>query len=240
MIRIGIVEDDQASIDMLLSHLDRFQREHAERFHIGAFSDGRDVLHEYRPDWDILLLDIQMEHVDGMTAARRIREVDKEVLILFVTASPHYAISGYEVDALSYLLKPVKYALFEQELLRCLSRLRLRERRHMLFTDADGAHRRIDVADIVFIESARHRVVIHTLDDTHIVVTTLKALEAELSSDHFFRSNSGFLLNLRHVTGVEAASCLLRGGLRVPVSRARKQPLLKSLAGYIGGAGATA
>lgn len=240
MIRIGVVEDDSASIDRLLSHLDRFQREHGERFHIGAFRDGRDIIEDYRPDWDILLLDIQMERVDGMTAARRIREVDSEVLILFVTSSPQFAISGYEVDALSYLLKPVTYPVFDQELARCLVRLRRRERRHILFSSSDGDRHRIDVADVLYLESAKHHVIIHTLDGDHVVVTTLKSMEAELADEDFFRCNSGYLVNLRHVTGVEGNDCRVRGGVRLQVSRPRKKDFLAALAAYIGSKGITA
>lgn len=234
MIRIGVVEDDLGSIDRLLAHLDRFQREQSERFHIGAFRDGADILADYRPDWDVLLLDIQMEHIDGMTAARRIREVDSEVVILFVTSSPHYAVSGYEVDALSYLLKPVTYVSFAQEMQRVLTRLRRRARRELLFTVTDGAHHRVAVDDILYIESVKHRVEIRTLDADYRVVSTLKAMETELSDAGFVRCHSGLLVNLRHVTGVDGGDCRIRGGTRLPISRPRKKDFLGSLAAYIG------
>ena len=240
MIRVGVVEDDPTSIDRLLSHLDRFQRERGEAFHVAAFHDGADILEDYRPDWDILFLDIQMRRVDGMTAARRIREVDPEVLIVFVTSSPQYAVSGYEVAALSYLLKPVTYPAFEQELERCLVRLRKRERRHLLFATTDGARHRVDVADVLYLESVKHQVLIHTLDADYTVVAALRTLEAELAEDDFFRSNSGFLVNLRHVTGVEGNECRIRGGTRLQVSRPRKKEFLAALAAYIGARGITA
>lgn len=240
MIRVGVVEDDPGSIDRLLSHLDRFQREHDERFHVAAFRDGADIIEEYRPDWDILFLDIQMRRVDGMTAARRIREVDPEVIIVFVTASPEYAISGYEVDALSYLLKPVGYPAFAQELERSILRLRRRERRHLILTTVDGATRRVDLTEILYLESVRHHVIIHTLDADHTVVATLKSLEAELDGASFFRCNNGYLVNLRHVTGVEGNDCRIRGGVRLQISRPRKKAFLAALADDIGARGITA
>lgn len=240
MIRIGIVEDDPHSIDRLLSHLDRFQREHGERFHIAAFSDGGDLIADYRPDWDVLFLDIQMEHVDGMTAARRIREVDGEVIVVFVTSSPHYAVSGYEVGALSYLLKPVSYASFEQEMNRIITRLDQRNRRELLFTSVDGAHHRVAVDDIRYIESVRHRIEIHTLDATYAVVTTLTAMEEQLVGDGFIRCHSGLVVNLRHVTGVEGSECRIRGGVKLPISRPRKKEFLAALAMHIGARGITA
>lgn len=240
MIRIGIVEDDPHGIDRLLSHLDRFQRERSERFHVGAFHDGADIVSGYRPDWDVLFLDIQMEHVDGMTAARRIREVDSEVIIVFVTSSPHYAVSGYEVDALSYLLKPVAYTAFEHEMQRILVRLRQRNRRELLFTATDGGHHRVSVNDILYLESVRHNVEIHTFDADYDVVSTLKAMETELAADGFIRCHNGLLVNLRHVTGVEGNDCRIRGGAKLPISRARKKDLLSALAAHIGARGITA
>lgn len=240
MIRIGVVEDDPHSIDRLLGHLDRFQRVSGERFHVGAFADGADVLVDYRPDWDVLFLDIRMAHVDGMTAARRIREIDSEVIIVFVTSSPHYAVSGYEVDALSYLLKPLTYASFEQEMRRVLVRLRQRRRREVLFTAVDGVRHRLAVDDIRYIESTGHRVMVRTLDDDYAVVSTLRAMETELADDGFIRCHSGLLVNLRHVTGVEGSDCRIRGGTRLPISRPRKREFLAALAAHIGARGSTA
>lgn len=240
MIRVGIVEDDTAAIERLLSHLDRFQRTHDERFHISAFHDGADVLAEYRPDWDVLLLDVQMPRVDGMTAARRIREVDSEVVIVFVTSSPHYAVSGYEVGALSYLLKPVSYASFEQEMDRIVTRLRRQARRELLFTATDGGHHRIAVDDIRYIESVRHRVDVFTLDDTFSIATTLKSMEAQLEESDFLRCHNGLLVNLRHVTGIEGNDCHIRGGGRLPISRPRKREFLAALAEHIGSRGISA
>lgn len=240
MIRIGIVEDDTAAIERLLSHLDRFTRDHGEKFHIGAFHDGADVLVEYRPDWDILLLDVQMPRVDGMTAARRIREVDSEVIIVFITSSPHYAVSGYEVDALSYLLKPVTYASFEQEMLRIQTRLRRRSRREVLFTATDGVHHRVAVDDIRYVESVRHRVDLFTLDATFSIATTLKAMEAELTGNGFLRCHSGLLVNLRHVTGIDGNDCRIRGGGTLPISRPRKREFYAALAEHVGSRGISA
>lgn len=240
MIRVGIVEDDAAAIERLLSHLDRFQQTQRQRFHIGVFRDGADVLADYRPDWDVLLLDVQMPRVDGMTAARRIREVDSEVVIVFITSSPHYAVSGYQVGALSYLLKPVSYASFEQEMTRILTRLQRRPRRELLFTAADGGHHRIAVDDVRYVASVRHRVEVHALDETFSIATTLKAMEAQLAESDFLRCNNGLLVNLLHVTGIDGNDCRIRGGGRLPISRPRKKEFLAALAQHIGARGITA
>lgn len=237
MIRIGVVEDDPLGVDVLLSHLDRLQRESGECFTVRAFSDGAHILRGYEPHWDLILLDIQMEHVDGMQTARRIREVDSEVIIIFVTSSPQYAVSGYEVGALSYLLKPVAYAAFARELERSLAHLRTRARRDMLFSTVDGSRRRVDLADVLFVESLKHKVAVQTPETRHLVVSSMRAMEAELAEESFFRIHSGFLVNLHHVVEVEGNECRIRGGARLQISRARKQEFLSALAGSIGARG---
>ncbi|MCI2956858.1 LytTR family DNA-binding domain-containing protein [Agromyces atrinae] len=235
MIRIAVVEDDPSSLDRLVAHIDRFRSERGEAFHVSTFTDGAELIRHYRPTFDVLLLDIRMERVDGLTAARRIREVDPEVVIIFVTASPQYAIHGYEVSALSYLLKPLSYAAFAQELERVLLRLRRRERRHLLLTTSDGAHHRVDVVDVLYLESVGHHVLVHTTHADHDVVTTLKRLESELDGAGFHRCNNGYLVNLRHVVGVVGNECRLRNGVALQISRPRKKEFLAAVADSIAG-----
>lgn len=234
MIRIGVVEDDPLGVDVVLSHLDRLQRETGERFKVRAFSDGSEILGSYRPHWDLLLLDIQMQDVDGMETARRIREVDSEVIIIFITSSPQYAVSGYEVGALSYLLKPVAYAAFAREMERSLAHLRSTPRRDMLFSTVDGVRHRVDLADVLYLESLKHRVAVQTQQTRHLVATSMRAMEAELAEDSFHRIHSAYLVNLHHVIEVDGNDCRVRGGTVLPISRARKRDFLSALAGSIG------
>lgn len=85
MFRIAIAEDDEACARQLREYLERYGRENGEELEIRWFPDGMELAEEYRPVYDLLLLDIEMPHLDGMTAARKIRCVDSEVLILFIT-----------------------------------------------------------------------------------------------------------------------------------------------------------
>lgn len=237
IVRVGVVEDDPHSRDLAVAHLARYQEERGMRFDVSVFDDGAGLLAGYRADYDLLLLDIEMERVSGMAAARRVRELDDDVVIVFITNSPRYAVGGYEVQALNYLLKPVAYPAFAQELDRVRAQLARRRRRTVLF-QADGAYHRVDVADITYLESAGHRVIVHTLTGTHSVVSSLKALEAELDGADFRRCNSGYLVNLAHVTGVEQNDCRLRDGTVLPISRPKRRAFLSALAAHIGSVGA--
>lgn len=85
-IRIGVVEDDPASCQLVLDYLNRYQSETGEQFTVSVFDDGARIVEKYSPVYDILLLDIEMKEMDGMEAARRIRERDDKVVIIFITA----------------------------------------------------------------------------------------------------------------------------------------------------------
>lgn len=233
VIHVGVVEDDAVSRDRIVGMLARYQSENSKKFHVSTFDGGRELLVGYRSDIDLLLLDIEMEPVDGMTAARRIRKLDRQVIIVFITNSAQYAVSGYEVAALSYLLKPVAYVAFAQELDRSIEQLQRRPRTPLLVS-SDGETHRVDVEDLLYLESVKHRVVIHATDRDYSMVGSLKTMEAELQGSGFVRCNSGYLVNLRHVVGVQQQECVLRGGTRLLISRPRRRDFLQALADYIG------
>lgn len=233
MIRIGIVEDDPASAQLLVDYLGQYERAHDEQFAVTTFSDGAQVVAGYRADFDILLVDMEMPELDGFSAAERIRQVDPDVVIIFITNMAQYAIKGYEVDALSYMLKPVPYFTFSQEIKRSVARLRRRSADYLLLA-VDGGMARVATDDIVFLESRKHRTTVHTVDGQHSVVGPLKAFEAQLEGKSFFRSNSGYLVNLRHVLGVQGNSSLLVGGHDLQISRSRKKAFLAALTDHLG------
>ena len=234
-IRIGVVEDDPAACQIILDYLNRYQREQGEEFVVSAFNDGATLVDHYTPIYDILLLDIEMKQMDGMTAARRIRERDNDVVIVFVTAAPQYAISGYEVQALSYLLKPVPWFAFSQELKRSIDTVHRRSDNSML-VETGSKQIRVNLTDIVYIESIRHTIIIHTMGGKLSITGTLKELESRLADHDFFRSNSCYLVNLRYVAAVEDQDCVMSNGERLRISRPRKKAFLTALADYMGGA----
>ena len=124
MTHIAVVEDDSGCRRQILDYLERYTRETGEQFKVCAFEDGDSIIGSYRAQYDVILMDIQMAFVDGMTAAREIRELDDQVLIIFITSLASYAVKGYEVDALDYVLKPVSYFAFAKSMGRALERLR--------------------------------------------------------------------------------------------------------------------
>lgn len=234
-IRIGIIEDDPASAQLIVDYLKRYQSEFNQEFTVSLFDDGETLVERYKPTYDILLMDIEMARMNGLQAAKKIRERDDSVVIVFITAAPQYAISGYEVQALSYVLKPVPWFAFSQELKRSIDAVRRRNDDSML-VETGTNQMRVLLSDILYIESIRHTIIIHTFDGKLSITGTLKELETRLAEHDFFRSNSCYLVNLRHVTGVRDQDSVMSNGELLRISRPRKKAFMQALADYMAGA----
>ena len=141
MIRVGLVDDDREHTELLRAYLARYGQEADAQFQAEAFLDGLSFVEDYDGSLDIVFLDIEMPHMDGMTAARIIRERDASLAIVFITNMAQYAVHGYEVDAVDFMVKPVGYFNFARKLERVLRYLRKRTQRTILLTDEDGVVR---------------------------------------------------------------------------------------------------
>ena len=194
-----------------------------------------EILEDYRPVYDLILLDIEMKHLDGMETARRIRELDPEVMLVFITNMAQYAIKGYAVDALDYVLKPVSYYAFSQRLGRAVERV-ARRARHFLQINAHGTAHKLDTSAIYWIENCGHDLVFHTAEGEVTAPGSMTETEEKLAQDSYFRVNKGCLVNLEHVDRMDGEDAIVHGD-RVPLARARRKAFLDALNDYINGAG---
>ena len=232
---IAIVEDDPATRAQLAEYIQRYTRQYGTTFQVDTFADGDEIAENYRPVYDILFMDIEMKHLDGMETARRIRTLDSDVLLIFITNMAQYAIKGYAVGALDYVLKPVPYFAFSQQLQKAVNQL-TRRVRHYLAVPVDGGMRRLDAAGIYYIESEGHRIHFYTEDGDFSAPGALKTLEEKLAAQPFARCNSGYLVNLAQVSGVQQ-SIVQVGPYELQISRPKRKSFLAALADFIGGEG---
>ena len=231
MIRIAIVEDDDNYAEVLKKYIIRYENESGQHFQVMRFQDGADIAEEYKAAYDIILMDIEMQFMDGMTTAEEIRKLDSEVVIIFITNMPQYAMKGYAVDALDYVLKPINYYAFSQRIDRALKRMVHRTEK-FLSVSYKGIVRKLKYSDIRYIEVQNHDLIYHTGEGEIVVRGTMKELEENLQGESFFRCNKCYLINLEHVSGF-AEGCVYVGEDAVQVSRARKKELLDTLNNYM-------
>lgn len=230
MIRIAIVEDEEAYAGQLTEFLHRYEEEKKESFEIFHFSDGDGIVHNYKPRYDIILMDVQMKFMDGMSAAEEIRKTDSEVIIIFITNMRQYAIRGYAVEALDYVVKPVTYFAFSERLGRAIDKLRRRTQKNIL-VNVRGGMARLAVADICYIESRGHTLIYHTTSGDYEGSDTMKDTEEAMEQYHFCRGNKGYLINLAHVDSISDGCAVVRGEQLV-LSRGRKAAFMEALTEY--------
>ena len=178
MVRILIAEDDSQCFGQLKQFLDDYSRETGRIFQLTRYDNGEDLVERYRPEYDLLLLDIDMPFLDGMTAAEHIRQIDPEVVIVFVTNLAQYAIQGYSVNALDYILKPLHYFSFSQRLTRALRYVKKREEDYLTVAVKGGALK-LEVRGIYYIERLGRQLMLHTRDGILASTATLQQLEEQ-------------------------------------------------------------
>jgi DNA-binding LytR/AlgR family response regulator len=232
MIKIAIVEDEEMYAEQLKTYLHQYEKENGEVFDITYCADGDDIVHNYKSQYDIILMDVEMKFMDGMSAAEEIRKVDSEVVIIFITNMAQYAIRGYAVDALDYVLKPVSYFAFSQRLNRAISRMKKRTDKTIM-VNIKGGTVRINLANIFYIESQGHTLILHTILGDYETIGTMKEMEEKLDGMSFCRGNKGYLINLQHVDSVQDGCAVVRGEQLV-LSRARKKEFMECLTEYWG------
>ncbi|MBR1623371.1 MAG: response regulator transcription factor [Pseudobutyrivibrio sp.] len=228
-IKIAIVEDEDIWANTLVNYLDKFQSEYNDvTFSWTRFRDGDEIVENYKGDYDLILMDIEMHFMNGMKAAESIRSRDKSVEIIFVTNMAKYAIEGYKVRAMDYVLKPIQYETFAESLKRALNGIKTKEEKYIVINQKDGTFK-INISDIKYIESHGHRLTFHLKE--HNIDTTIfsmKQLEDSLCDEGFSRCNSGCLVNLKYVKGFKDGEVLIDED-RISVSRSRKQAFMESL-----------
>lgn len=232
MLKIAIAEDEKECSDLLLDYIRRFEREHSVKIQADVYFDGEGLLEEFKGQYDAVFLDIQMKEINGMETARKIRMADDVTELIFVTNLAQYAISGYSVHAMNFLLKPVSYYAFSENLKLLLKKAEQKKSHYLQVKTSDGLSR-IRIEEISYIETMGHHVLIHTGEREYRCRENMRTMEAQLQEHGFFRCHNVYLVNLAHVAQVGPNSVTVQGS-ELLVSRYKRKALLDALTRYVG------
>lgn len=233
MIHIAVVEDELPQQRMILDYAARYAAQYEKRIFTHAYSDGDELLEAYAPGkFDILLLDIQMKHLNGMAAAERIRAVDKQVVILFITNMVQYAVQGYGVQAMDFIVKPVHYESFAKKLDQAVQKV-LEQTTSLLRIRTLEGMVQLDRSEILYVELAARKLYVHMKDHTYQCNESMQGMEEKLDDGDFFRCHVAYLINLSYVRRIDRTSALVLDH-NIPVSKYRRRELLDMMTNYMG------
>lgn len=233
MIRIAVVEDSARDMKRLTECLRQYEKEKKQKFTIVEFTDGEDIATDYTADYDLILMDIEMKFMNGMRAAQAIRQADQDVIIIFITNMPQYAIQGYKVKALDYMLKPISYFSFSETMGRALQSLRRTETKHIVIS-TKGGKMRLDQKRVCYVEVLDHTLIYHTLDGKYAAKGTLREAQEELDETRFFCCSRCYLVNLDYVENYQGSTIMV-GGDAIQISRGRRKEFLDAMNEHMNG-----
>ena len=231
MIRIAIVEDEIKSVELLKEYIARYGKMHGETFNIATFNNGLDFIDGYTANYDVVFMDIMMPHMNGMDAAIKFRELDKTTCLVFVTNMTQYAIDGYNVGALDFMIKPIAYFDFAMKLEKAIYFSR-RNSRDICITTEMGMSR-VSFSDIKYVQSEKHYIYFHTTDGILKKRASLNDAEVMLDGGGFARCSHSFLINLEHVTKIHGNEVTVSGEI-IGISRSKKEEFMNKLTTYLG------
>ncbi len=215
--KIAICDDDKADRQYIEALVEKWAKDAGHSVQIAAFESAESFLFDYAEerDYDILLLDIEMGEMDGVTMAKKLRRDNDAVQIVFITGYSDYISEGYEVAALHYLMKPVKEEKLAEVLARAAEKLAKNEK--CLYFETAGETVRIPVYQIRYADVMGNYVTIHAAEDVKVKMT-LGNLEKELD-ERFFRVGRSAVVNLTQIARVTKTEIRLSDGEAIPLPK---------------------
>ena len=225
--KTAVCDDSAADRNYMESLVRRWAAARGHTLRLSSFSCAESFLFSYagEKDFDILLLDIEMEGMDGVSLAKKLRKDNETVQIIFITGYSDYIAEGYEVSALHYLMKPVKEEKLFSVLDRAADKLRTNEK--VLTLEAGGEMVRIPLCQIRYIDVHQNYATIHAAKDV-TVKRTLGELDSELD-ERFFRVGRSAVVNLTRVARVAKTELYLTDGTSIPLPRGAADKVARAI-----------
>lgn len=230
--KVLILEDNLEASNTLQEFFKQYGNEHKIKFQVETYSTAKGFIDNYTKS-DLVLIDIELPDGNGFNVTKNLREIDKEVMIIFVTNMAQYAVKGYEVEAFDFVVKPVNYYQLSIKMDRALVKLASihQSREKTIYLKTTKEIIAIKEADIMYVEVINHSLIYHTARGNYEVYGTMSKASKELSSNHFEFCNRCYLVNLSYVRSVKGYECQV-GNDKIAISHLKKKTFLEKLSNY--------
>ncbi len=236
---IAIVEDEIEWQKTLSNYLETFLNQKNVSFQVSVFSNGDAFLSSFnKGDFDLIFMDIEFgkDKANGMEISKELRKIDDEVVLIFVTNLAQFAIEGYSVDALDFIVKPLIYDPFRMKMERAYKVISSKNKGKNVLIPVENASKKILAKDVLYVEISNHDLFYHTKEKEYKVRSSLKAAMELLNGLPFAQCNSCYLVNLEYVERIEKDSVVLINNESLKMPRTRRKDFLKALGDYLSGA----
>jgi len=231
--KVAIVDDDIKITKLLSEYVNKYEKLNNMIIKLSIFHNPNEFLSSYTKDYDLIIMDIEMPGLNGIETAKELRQIDASVVLIFVTNMAQYAIQGYEVEAIDYVIKPISYADFTLKIQKAIRYIERNHDKKIAINSQDGVVN-IKVSDICYIEIVRHYLIYHTVFGEYTVRGVMKETEKNLENYHFIRTNHCYLVNLKYVSAIKG-NMVKVGKDELPISRNKKKTFMVAFTRYMGG-----
>ena len=228
---IAVVDDEE----VIREQISGFIKRRNPGFNISGFATGEELLTADK-EFDVIFLDIQMDDIGGIEAARTLRQSGVDAVVIFITGIREYVFEAFDVSAFHYLLKPIEEQKFMEVLGRAAEEAGKRkgQKERQIFIRAKNQGYTLNLNSILYIESRGKKVEVHTTDMEDIIESyaTMDELEGQLG-DGFYRCHRGYLVNMAHIARYDSDSIFLSSGEKVYLTRKKHNEFVKAYMWYL-------
>lgn len=230
---IAIVDDNKKDALLLDKYIKRYFSENEQAYKTYIYENGLDFLDELEKNFDIVFMDVEMPFLNGIQTAAKMREADETTVLVFITNMAQYAIHGYEVNAIEFMVKPVGYYNFSDKMSKALKFVK-RDAEKVILLKNEEMVAKIPISSVYYLEKDKNYIIFHTKNGDFKERGSMNDMEEKLKGTCFSKCIAGCLVNLQHISKMSKDAVWVKD-VCIPISRTQKKAFVKDFTDFLGG-----